>query len=248
MSLSKAVPISVITVVYNCASGIRDCIESVIAQKIKGLEYIIIDGGSTDGTMEIIRSYENFISVIVSESDYGLYYAMNKGLAIARGKYVHFLNADDSYYKTNSLESLIPKLNENAVCHAQLIYSQGPERKRIIGESFSRNNELKGSRMPQPAMFVPRFMYDLVGNFDTKYKIAADYDMVLRLTNKFPTHFISQPVTIMVAGGLSYQRPELSFLESMQVARNHGRGQIKSWFDYIMKRAKWSMAKLIKLL
>jgi glycosyltransferase involved in cell wall biosynthesis len=245
MSVFKAFPISVITVVYNFEKGIRECIESVIAQNIKDLEYIIIDGGSSDKTMEIVRSYGDFISVIVSEPDQGLYDAMNKGLNIARGKYVHFLNADDRYYKANTLESLLPKLNEKAVCHAQLIYTQGSDRKRTIGKPFSRKKELKGSRMPQPAMFVPRYMFDKVGNFNTKYKIAADYDMVLRLTNKFPTHFISQPVTIMAAGGLSYQRPDLSFLESMLIARNHGRGWIKSWFDFILKHAKWSIAKLI---
>jgi glycosyltransferase involved in cell wall biosynthesis len=248
MSVFKAFPISVITVVYNCESDIGVCIESVIAQNIKGLEYIIIDGGSTDKTMEIVESHSDFISVIVSEPDHGLYDAMNKGLALARGRYVHFLNADDRYYKSNSLESLLPKLNEKAVCHAQIIYVQETVRNKTIGEPFSQKKELKGSRMPQPAMFVPRFMYDLVGNFDTQYKIAADYDMVLRLTNKFPTHFIAQPVTIMTAGGLSYQRPDLSFSESMLVARSHGRSRIKSRFDFIIKHAKWSIAKLIKLL
>ena len=248
MSVSKVFSISVITVVNNGESFIGQCIDSVLAQKIKGLEYIIIDGASTDGTMEIIRSYGDFISVIVSEPDNGLYDAMNKGLAIARGKYVHFLNADDRYYRANTLESLIPKLNKNAVCHAQMIYQLDFERTKTIGESFSRKKELKGSRIPQPAMFVPRFMYDLVGDFDTEYKIAADYDMVLRLTNKFPTHFIPQPVTVMAAGGLSYQRPDISFLESMIVARSHGRGRIKSWFDFIVKYAKWSIAKLMKLI
>ena len=138
MSVSKVFPISVITVVYNGESDIGECIESVIAQNIKGLEYIIIDGGSTDKTMEIVKSHGDFISVIISEPDNGLYDAMNKGLDIAQGKYIHFLNSDDRYYKTNTLKSLLPKLNEKAVCHAQLIYNHGSDRKKIIGMPFSR--------------------------------------------------------------------------------------------------------------
>ena len=248
MSPEQPLLISVITVVFNAEVDIEGCIESVIAQNIKGLEYIIIDGGSTDKTMEIVQSHADFISVIVSEPDHGLYHAMNKGLALARGRYVHFLNADDRYYKHNSLKSLLPKLNEKAVCHTQMIYVQETKKNKIIGESFSQKNELKGSRMPQPGMFVPRFMYDLVGDFDTQYKIAADYDMVLRLTNKFPSHFIPLPVTIMVAGGLSYQRPDLAFSESMLVARNHGRSTFKSRFDFIIKHVKWSIAKFMNLL
>jgi glycosyltransferase involved in cell wall biosynthesis len=87
--------ISVITVVRNGASVIADCIDSVLAQQIDGLEYIVIDGASTDGTLEIIRRYGDAISVCISEPDRGLYDAMNKGLRLARGRYIHFLNADD---------------------------------------------------------------------------------------------------------------------------------------------------------
>lgn len=234
-------PISVITVVRNGEHVIGACIESVLAQQIEGLEYIIIDGASTDGTINIIRSYGEAISVCVSEPDRGLYDAMNKGLARARGRYVHFLNADDCYYAPDTLRTLLPWLYPGAICHAQMVYVETSGRRRLLGEPFCRMCELRASRMPQPVMFVPRHMYEAVGAFDTKYRIAADYDMVLRLTQRFPTRFIAQPVTVMHAGGLSYQRPDLAFGESLRVARSYGRSCLGSWLDFLLKHAKWRL-------
>lgn len=240
--------ISVITVVRNGASVITDCIESVLAQQIDGLEYIIIDGASTDGTLEIISRYENVISLCVSEPDCGLYDAMNKGLARARGEFIHFLNADDRYVTHDTLRRLLPQLDAGSVCHAQMLYVEASGRQRLLGEPYNRRRELQASRMPQPVMFVPRYMYDAVGPFDISYRIAADYEMVLRLTQRFPARFIAQPVTVMKAGGLSYQRPDLAFRESMCVARRHGRGWVASWGDFFLKNAKWRIARWLPCL
>lgn len=235
--------LSVITVVRNGVSVIDDCIESVLAQQIDGLEYIIIDGASTDGTLNIIRSHGDAISVCVSEPDRGLYDAMNKGLALAKGRYVHFLNADDRYCGPDTLRALLSQLDSGVICHAQMVYVETSGRQRLLGEPFSRKRELRASRMPQPVMFVPRHMYEAVGAFDTTYRIAADYDMVLRLTQRFPTRFIAQAVTVMHAGGVSYQRSDLAFYESMRVARRHGRGWATSWWDFLLKHAKWRLAR-----
>jgi glycosyltransferase involved in cell wall biosynthesis len=235
--------ISVITVVRNGVSIIAGCIESVLAQQIEGMEYIIIDGASIDGTLDIIRRYGDAISVCASEPDQGLYDAMNKGLAHAHGEFVHFLNADDRYVAPDTLRTLLPQLDAGTVCHAQMVYVEASGRRRLLGEPFIRRRELKASRMPQPVMFVPRQMYAAVGSFDTGYRIAADYDMVLRLTQRFPTHFIKQPVTVMHAGGLSYRQPELAFRESMHVARRHGRGWLASWWDFFLKHTKWRAAR-----
>lgn len=238
--------ISIVTVVRNSAGVIDKCIESVIAQNIPGLEYIIIDGASTDGTLEIIKSYGVAISVCVSEPDNGLYDAMNKGLRIARGKFIHFLNADDCYASSNALKLLLPQLDLNAVCHGQMIYVEASGKSRVLGERFTRKRELQASRMPQPVMFVPRHMYDAVGLFETEYIVAADYDMVLRLTNSFDTKFIEQQVTIMHSGGLSYQRPEIAFKESRVVAIKHGQSLMNAWANYILKMLKWKLKYLVR--
>lgn len=234
--------LTVVTVVRNGRPAIDGCIRSVLEQEIPGLEYIVIDGASTDGTMDIVRHYSASISLIVSEPDEGLYDAMNKGLRLARGRFVHFLNADDRYATPDTLRRLLPQLDERSVCHAQIVYVQRDGSRLRLGEPFSRRRELRGSRLPQPALFVAKAIYEHVGGFDTRYRIAADYDMVLRLTQKFPTRFIAQTATIMYAGGISFQKPGLAFAESMQIARRHGRNSIASLGDLALKHIKWGLA------
>ncbi|MBC07604.1 glycosyltransferase family 2 protein [Thalassospira sp.] len=240
--------VSVITVVRNGASVIGRCIDSVLAQSIDGLEYIIVDGASTDGTTDIIRGYGNAISTFVSEPDNGLYDAMNKGLSLAQGEVIHFLNADDVYFSTDTLAKLIPELDRNAVCHAQMLYVDMLGKRRLLGEPYSRKRELRASHMPQPVMFVPRRMYCEVGLFDTQYRIAADYDMVLKLTQRFPTRYIEVPVTVMYAGGISYQRPDWAFAESKRIARRYGRSWIGGWFDFLLKHIKWQLVRRLRQL
>jgi len=240
--------LSVITVVRNGASVIGPCIDSVLSQELNDLEYIIIDGGSTDGTIDIVRGYGDAISTFISEPDNGLYDAMNKGVSLAQGEIIHFLNADDRYFSSDTLAKLMPKLDRDAVCHAQMVYIEASGEQRILGERFSRKRELRASRMPQPVMFVPVHMYRKVGLFDTQYRIAADYEMVLRLTQRFPTRYIENPVTVMYAGGLSYQRPDLAFAESMRIARRYGRSLIGVWFDFFLKHLKWKVAVKLRAL
>lgn len=234
--------ITVITVVRNAESSIEGCINSVLAQGIADLEYIIIDGQSTDGTLAIIRKYQRSVETLISEPDNGLYDAMNKGLKHANGRYIHFLNADDCYFNNEVLCSIIPELDESSVAYGQMLYIESDGSKRLQGSDFSWDAELRGSRVPQMALFVPRHCYAIVGDFDTSLKIAADYDMTLRLAKCFPVKYLPQPISIMHAGGVSYQRPDLAFKESMSVSRRHGRGFFGSWWDYLLKRLKWSVA------
>lgn len=238
-------PITVITVVRNGESVIDGCVQSVLEQQITDIEYIIIDGASSDKTLDILRSYGRSISLVVSESDKGLYDAMNKGLRLANGRFIHFLNADDRYVDRDTLCTLLPQLDENFVCHAQMHYVMSGGEQITLGEKFVRSRELKGSRIPQPALFVAKSIYDQVGEFDIDYRIAADYEMVLRLTAKFPTKFIAQPTTIMHTGGISFRKPGLAFKESMAVARRHGRSRIGSWCDFAEKHVKWQIAQRI---
>lgn len=240
---SAVTQISVITVVRNGASVIVDCIDSVLAQQIEGLEYIIIDGASTDGTMEIIRRYGDAISVCISEPDRGLYDAMNKGLRLARGRYVHFLNADDRYVAPDTLRQLLPKLDDNTVCYGAIIYQEADGRQRRLGSPFSWDRELIESHVPQPTLFVPSQLYREVGGFDLGYRIAADYDMVLRLARRFPLRFVDQPVTLMAAGGISYTQMELTFKEATRVSINHGRSPLAAHLTCLRHRLTWHIAR-----
>jgi glycosyltransferase involved in cell wall biosynthesis len=237
--------VSVITVVRNGASVITDCIDSVLAQRIDDLEYIIIDGASTDGTLEIIRGYGDAISVCISEPDHGLYDAMNKGLRLARGGYIHFLNADDRYVAPDTLCQLLPRLKEDTVCYGAMIYIEGDGRQRRLGSPFSWERELVESHIPQPTLFVPARLYREVGEFDLQYSIAADYDMVLRLVRRFPVCFVDQPVTLMMSGGISYLQTGRTFKEAAQVSIMHGRPAAAAYLTYLRHMLIWQVARRV---
>lgn len=241
--MSDQPPISVVTVVRNGEAIIDGCIESVVAQKIPELEYIVIDGASTDGTLTRIRRWGDAISTVVSEPDKGLYDAMNKGLRIARGRYVHFLNADDRYVAPDTLRQILPRLDEDTVCYGAMIYQEADGRRRRLGSPFSWSRELIESHVPQPTMFVPSRLYREVGEFDLNYRIAADYDMVLRLARRFPMRFVDQPVTLMAAGGISYTQMGRTFKEAARVSISHGRPVLAAHLTCLRHRLTWQIAR-----
>jgi glycosyltransferase involved in cell wall biosynthesis len=239
-------PLTVITVVYNAKDNIEGCIESVLAQKIHGLEYIIIDGGSTDGTLDVIKRYDGKITRLISERDSGLYDAMNKGLKLATGRFIHFLNSDDRYASSQVLASIIPKLDPAAMCYGQMHYIDGDLPLKLLGRPFEWSEELRASSVPQPVMFVSPELYRQVGEFDTSLRIAADYDMVLRLAGRFPVKYIAEPVTTMYSGGLSYTRPDLTFSEAMQVSQRHGLSATQARLIYWRRWLKWHLKGLFR--
>lgn len=236
-------PISIVTVVRNGESIIDGCIESVVAQKVPGLEYIVIDGASTDGTLAKIRSWGKAINIVLSEPDQGLYDAMNKGLRLARGRFIHFLNADDRYVASDTLFKLLPCLDESTVCYGAMIYQEEDGRQRRLGSPFSWERELMESHVPQPTLFVPTRIYRKVGEFDLKYRIAADYDMVLRLARSFPMRFVDQPVTLMMAGGISYTQIGRTFKEAARVSVSHGRPVLLAYLTYLRHILTWKVAR-----
>lgn len=245
MSQDRQPVLSVVTVVRNGEQHIGRCIESVIAQGIQGLEYIIVDGQSTDCTLEVIERYRGSVTVLVSEPDEGLYDAMNKGLQLARGRFIHFLNSDDRYFDDGVLARILPELKDGEVVFGQMKYMEMDGSSRLIGQQFSWQQELRASRVPQMAVFAPKSCYQEVGEFDRSLRIAADYDMVLRLAIKFPMRYIPVPVAVMYAGGISYLSSKLAFQESMQVARRYGRSLLSSYWDYYLKRTKWRLSRIL---
>jgi len=239
--------ISVITVVKNGENFIKNCMESVKNQNTKNIEHIIIDGKSNDHTVQIIKKNLMSYTKFISELDTGLYDAMNKGLKMAKGEFIHFLNADDIYFESKSLNKVIKKLDKNFISHGLMMYNKSNGNKKILGEKFSLCRELKASRMPQPVMVVPKYMYESVGYFNTSYKIAADYDMVFRLTMKYPTKFLDIIITKMSAGGISYKNNFRAFQEARNISQLYGRNKILSLLDYYIKVVKWIVYKYIRI-
>lgn len=175
--------ISIITVCLNSAGTIEETIQSVISQAYPDVEYIIIDGGSTDGTTNIIRKYEGYITYWISEMDNGIYDAMNKGITRATGEVVAFLNSDD-WYEDTALEKVadyFEKFHPMVLTGKINILRKGQWKEYKEDFDEIEENIRIGMTYRHPATFVRRELFDRFGMFNTQYKIAADYEWMLRI-------------------------------------------------------------------
>ncbi len=205
--------ISIITVVWNNKETIRDAIDSVLNQTYQNIEYIIIDGASSDGTIDIIKSYGDKISTFLSEPDKGLYDAMNKGINLATGDVVGVLNSDDFYKSNDILEKVMDKFNtqELECVYGDLKYVDAKDTDKIIrywqSKKYTQGLLQKGWHPAHPTFFVRREIYKKYGVFDLDFKIAADYELMLRFLekNSISSVYIPKVFVKMRVGGESNQ-------------------------------------------
>ncbi len=195
------IKVSIITVCYNSEKTIERTIRSVLNQTYKNFEYYIIDGASTDGTVEIANKYrESFEGkmTIVSEPDKGIYDAMNKGIRLTDGELIGIINSDD-YYENNAVELMAEAYKNNHDNPLSVYY--GFDRAVIEGKEVSigfKNAEFLDSGMiSHPSCFVTREAYEQMGTFDTKYSCVADYDLMLRYKHSGKVTFV--PVYEIIA-------------------------------------------------
>ena len=183
--------ISVITVTLNNAEYLEDCIKSVLGQDYENIEYIIVDGGSIDGTFDIIKKYEDKIDIWISEPDKGIYDAMNKGIRMATGDVVGILNADDVFYGTDVLTSIAAVMSDFDIdaCYSDLIYVDRKNINKVVrywrSSPFVSGLFKEAWVPPHPTFYVRRRVYDQYGVFDLKYKLAADFDLMLRFLENY---------------------------------------------------------------
>ncbi len=203
--------ISIITITYNSEKTLRDTIESVLNQSYQDIEYIVVDGRSSDGTMEIVRSYGDRISKVVSEKDEGLYDALNKGIRMATGDVVGFLHSDDIFASGETVKLIaaaFTRFNVDSV-YGDLVYVDQTDTSRIIrfwrSGKFSRIRALTGWMPPHPTFYVKRWVYEQYGGFNTTFRIAADYESILRFLVRFriPVFYIPLVLIRMRVGGES---------------------------------------------
>ena len=202
--------ISIITVSYNSEKTIRDTIDSVISQSYPNVEYIIVDGNSSDKTVEIIKSFGDKISQFVSEPDKGLYDAMNKGIKLATGEIIGILNSDDFYSDENVLKNVAEKF-ENGVegLYADLFYVDPVNTKKILRKwhsgEYTEGDFLKGWMPPHPTFFARKKVYEKFGGFTDQLKSAADYELMLRFIHKekIKIAYLPKVIVHMRAGGAS---------------------------------------------
>lgn len=201
--------ISIITVVFNNEATISTAIESVLNQTYQAIEYIIIDGKSTDGTMKIVNHYTSSIAKIISEPDKGIYDAMNKGIQLATGEVIGILNSDDVYADNNVLHTVMNEFRDASVdvIYGDLVYVKNNDLNQVVrkwkSESYYKNFFEDGHVPPHPSLFIRKKVYDKVGGFNQAMRLAADYEFMLRLfkLHTFKSKYINRLFVKMRLGG-----------------------------------------------
>ncbi|WP_261978081.1 glycosyltransferase family 2 protein [Pseudomonas fluorescens] len=183
--------ISIITVCYNSVETIRDTIESVLSQQYPDIEYIIVDGASKDGTLELISEYGGRISKVISESDKGIYDAMNKGVQAATGDFVGILNSDDVFAGSDVIQNLVAHLQNNPsadAVYADLVFVQRKEMdvvtRRYSSSGFSPWKVRFGFMIPHPTFYARRELFDKYGSYKLGYRVSADFELMARFMSK----------------------------------------------------------------
>jgi len=203
--------ISIITVVWNNKETIKDAIDSVLSQTYKDIEYIVVDGASSDGTVEIVQGYGDKISIFVSERDEGIYDGLNKGISLATGDFVAFMHSDDLYADESVVENIMKVLERDASLdgvYGDLIYTPKHDTSKVLRYWKSKDFDislLKQGWMPaHPTLILKKEVYEKYGNFDLGFKIAGDYDFMLRvLSAGIKVKYIPQVLYKMRVGGES---------------------------------------------
>lgn len=204
--------VSIITVSYNSSATILETILSVNQQSHPQIEHIFIDGDSTDKTLDIIKANSQRINQIISEKDYGIYDAMNKGIERAKGEIIFILNSDDTLYQKTTVED-VTKLFEKErgleMVYGNILFCEGindNEIKRTWKTSEYVNGMMrKGWHPPHPGLIVKKSLYNKIGSFNTDFKIAADFEFMLRAfeIENANSRFFNEFISIQKTGGAS---------------------------------------------
>lgn len=228
--------ISIITVVYNNEITIKDAMNSVLGQTYKNIEYVVIDGQSKDNTVNLIKEYKDKLGYFVSEKDNGLYHAMNKGIQAATGDVIGILNSDDLYQDFDVIANIMEQFINDPdldILYGNLVYVKSNDTNAIVRKWKSKpyyERFFENGNVPaHPALFVKKKVYDQVGLFNLEYKLAADYELMIRMLKKynFKIKYIDRLIVKMRLGGATNQ----SFTNII----NQNKEIIRSWKDNSLK-------------
>ena len=228
--------VSIITVVFNGQNTIKDTVKSVLTQDYPDIEHIIIDGASTDGTMQVIQSYSDRIAHIVSEPDQGIYDAMNKGIKLATGDLVGILNADDFYASSDVISTVVKQFEISQVdsVFGDLVFVKPDALDQVIryysSAKFHPKQFAAGWMPAHPTFFVKRWAYEQYGLFKTDYKIASDYELLIRFLAKYQLsyHYIPKVMVKMRAGGVSTKNLRSNWVLNQEIVRGCAENGIRT--------------------
>ena len=235
--------ISIITATFNNEETIEDAIKSVSSQTYKNIEHIIIDGSSSDKTIQIIRKHQDKIAKIISEPDKGIYDALNKGIKNSTGDIIAFLHGDDIYADEKIIELAVQVIeNENIdSVYADLLYVSKNNTNKIIRNwkagKFKYSKLKKGWMPPHPTFLVKKEIYKKYGEFDTSLKIAADYDIILRFLgkHKISTTYLPKVMIKMRIGGESNKSLKNIFRKMKEDVKALKKNKLGNWHTVVLK-------------
>ena len=236
--------VSIITVSYNSIRTISDTIKSVLAQTYANIEYIIIAGSSTAGTIELINSFGKSISKFISEPDNGIYDAINKGIKLATGDIVGLLNSDDFFYDNNVIEIVVGafKGHEIDAVFGDAQFVDPIKTSKIVRFSSSKlfnTGKFKFGFMPaHPSFYVKRELFEKLGYYKTDYKIAADFELLIRYLyiNKICYKYLEMPFVSMRTGGVSNKSIRSNYTLNKEIARACRENGIQTNYIYIYSK------------
>jgi glycosyltransferase involved in cell wall biosynthesis len=235
--------ISIITVVFNNQNRISISIDSVINQSDADIEYIVVDGGSSDNTPVIVNSYGDKISKFICEPDKGIYDAINKGIRVATGDVIGILHSDDIFGNGQIISQIIEVFKQTGVdgVYGDLIYvnKENPDKVIRYWKScpFKKDLLKKGWMPPHPTLFLRRKIFDNYGLYDTGFKISSDYDFILRIMSRpeLKFEYFPQIITRMRVGGMSNRNLKNIFLKSKEDLRAMRKNKTGGWVALLMK-------------
>lgn len=241
--------ISVVTVCFNAARTLRATLESVARQRGADFEFLVIDGASSDGTSEIIADHAATIDFFLSEPDFGIYDAWNKGLTHARGRYIAFLGADDIYLP-GALDDYARFVNRHVgleYVSSRVRYGNGP-RARLIGKPHEWQRFRRYMTVAHVGSLHSRSLFDRIGSFDPTFRIAGDYDLLLRAGPDLKAGFMDSLTVEMGVGGVSSGGMGKVFSETLRAKIDNAAVAVPTaYYDSVVARAKWQVRELLKL-
>jgi len=242
------ISVSVITVSYNSVKTIYDTINSVLTQTYPNIEYIIVDGSSSDGTVELIKSYGTKISKFISEPDTGIYDAINKGIKIATGDIVGIINSDDFFYTNDVIEKVVRSFCDNEIdAVIGAVRFVDPINTSKIVRYFSSKKfkpwRFKYGFMPaHPSFYTKRELFEKFGYYKTDYKIGADFELLIRFLyiNRIKYMYLEMPFLSMRMGGVSNRSLHSKCILNKEIYRACKENGLKTnyfllYFKYFIK-------------
>lgn len=225
--------ISIITVCFNSSKTIEKTLQSILSQTYNNIEYIVVDGGSSDSTLEILKKYTKIISKLISEPDKGLYDAMNKGIKSATGDIVGILNSDDIYNDEKVIENIAYFHNNNnievSLGNIIQITDSGKITRKYSAKNWSPNKLKNGFMPPHPSIFIKRKLFEEHGYYHLDFVSGADYELIVRffLKNNISWKFSNITTTVMLIGGISTSGLSSYMLISKEICKALNKNEIK---------------------